>query len=208
MAELPPSSAVRLAARAYRAIEHHGEITSFEDGTPEAEDAALHYGPCRRQTLEAADWRFASVVFVSGARSDAPEIDGLIPYAIDPSVLRVREVTGRGVRWRVEGRLLYTDAAAPVTYRGTIDAQEPSEFTPKFEGGLVYLMAHHLAPRWSTSQNRAVTMLDLFRETIEAANPDEAREASAETWTDSDTAQSWGDVMGCGYGGAPYGLGQ
>lgn len=199
MPDLPPSSAVRLAVRAYRAIEHDGVMTSFDDGTEEAQDAALHFDAARRETLQAVDWRFASKVFQAATRTDIPEIDSFIPAALDKSVIRVREVPGRNIKWRVEGRLLYVNQTGPVTYRATIDAQDPTEYTPSFESALVFMLAHYLAPRWTTSANRARMMLDNWNQTVQAANGDEAREASPTEWVHEEQSD-WAEAMAFGGG--------
>lgn len=180
---------MRLCARAFDEIEHTGTFTSFEDGTPEAKFASRHYHPARQFVLSELDWRFASKIFTAPDRADEPDIGRFVPIQMDKSVIRIREVFNVE-SFRVEGRLLYTDGQAPITYRATINHDEPTDFSPDFETCLVLWLACKFAPRWTTSRNRAERLQRSFETAIHSAAANESREATPETWT-QDRSTAW-----------------
>ncbi len=184
MTSLAPPAAVRICNRAYRAIEHV-PFTDFNDGSEEAAQAAEVYDDARRTTLEALDWRFASgFLMLAEEVPPTPGPQGLRPFLLPPRVLRLRELPDvPDAAWRIEGGRIYAAASAPLLIRATMDEEDAARFPAPFAAALVYQLAHHLAPSWTTSANRAESMLAYFERAIEAAAVEESRGSSLPTWT-------------------------
>lgn len=185
MAALAPPSAVRLCNRAFSAIEHVG-FRDFNDGTQEAEHAAEAYDAARRTTLEALDWRFASGFHLLPEEvPPSPGPVGLRPFLLPERILRVRELPNvPDAAWRVEGGRIFAATSAPLLIRATMDEEDAARFPAPFEAAFVYQLAHLFAPRWTTSANRAESMLALFERAIEAAAVEESRGSSLPRWTE------------------------
>ena len=171
-----PDSAVLICNRALEMCEHYGFL-SFEDGTPEAERAKLHYDITRREVLEAIDWNFARGYAALDLLADAGG-DPARPYlfSVPPDCLRVRRVTDpERVDWeRVGNRVAAECDALSVAY--TRDVTNAAEFPSSFSGALSLLLAARFSPKYGRSANRVNELMAHYQGALEAALLTDARE--------------------------------
>lgn len=101
-------------------------ITSFEDGTTEANAAARLYEPLVRQVLSRQRWHFAKTTRSLGAAlADAPQESDEFAYAFqiptEPAVLDVHTVLsmGRPVEYAIEGDKVFCNVESGLSIRYT-----------------------------------------------------------------------------------------
>lgn len=145
-------AAVEICNRALGLIEHNVRFADFTDGSPEAEEAALHYTEARRFVLGKVRWHFATrFIELDGVIDGAPAPDRLSQvYQLPPEVISVRALPDeRGRRWRVaaEENRLYADCGPPLLIEATIDVEDASRFEPDFVNALELYLAARFAPR-------------------------------------------------------------
>ena len=87
------------------------KVTSFSDGTKEAQLATDHYNDLRDAVLEEADWTFAKRRYNIAADATAPAWGWSTRYLIPDEVIRVIRVNGNSVgkKWEREGQYVLTD---------------------------------------------------------------------------------------------------
>jgi len=118
-------------------------ISSFQDGTLEAEVAANLYPLVRDFLLAAHPWNFAIKQHALSRVSTAPSADFQFAYALPADCVRVLSAgsngRGRGVQYKLRGRLLLCDAhQVMLTY---IHRPQEAIFPPFFVMVLVAQLA-------------------------------------------------------------------
>lgn len=121
---------VRLGAQA---------ISSFADGTAEAEVAGALYGTARDAMLSAHPWSFATAQATLSRLDAPPEADFAAAFALPADFLRALSAgtgeRGRGLDYRIRRRALHADAEAVVlTY---LFRPPETEFPPFFDQALI-----------------------------------------------------------------------
>ena len=104
-------------------------ITSFADGSAEAEIAALIYPQARESLLAAYPWGFAMRQAVLSRVAEAPLADYRYNYALPDDCLRVWTAgsggAGDGLQYRLHGGYLQADAEDVVlTYIAAVDEED------------------------------------------------------------------------------------
>lgn len=139
-------------------------ISSFQDGTLEAEVAANLYPLVRDFLLAAHPWNFAIKQQALPRVSTAPAADYRFAYALPADCVRVLSAgangRGRGVQYKLRGRFLLSDAhEVMLTY---IHRPDESTFPPFFIMALVaHLTAEFCIPlvestsRWESMRKMA-----------------------------------------------------
>ncbi|WP_417513771.1 hypothetical protein [Minwuia sp.] len=138
-------------------------ITSFEDGTAEAEVAALLYSVTRDALLSAHPWSFASAQTTLPRLTVKPVADFENAFALPADFLRVLSVgatgsgRGRGVAYRIHERRLHTNAES-ITLTHVFRPDE-SAFPPFFDQTLIARLAAEfcLPLTENTSRTEALT---------------------------------------------------
>lgn len=121
--------------------------SSFDDASEQATAAKEQYNPALRIALESYDWSFARGVQALPALAALPagEIaDPDLPYAVSlpADFLILRKVYGEDCfNWRVDGRLLRSEQAGPVTIRYTRLIEREKYLPATFQ----LVVAYHLA---------------------------------------------------------------
>ncbi|MBK8174231.1 MAG: hypothetical protein IPK66_02760 [Rhodospirillales bacterium] len=135
-------SAIGLCSRALLKIGAQ-TITSFDEGTMEAEVAASLYPPVRDAVLSAHPWNFAIVQTVLAKLSDVPIADYANAFQLPSECIRVLSAgtggRGQGIRYRVSRRQLHADEDDVVlTY---IYRPDEADFPPFFDIALIAQLA-------------------------------------------------------------------
>ncbi len=137
-------TAIQVCARALLCIGCE-PITSFEDGSAEADVAGMLYGGVRDAMLSSYPWSFATAQRVLAEVAASPIADHAHAYQLPDDFLRALSVgqagaaMGRGVSYRIRERRIHTDAAEIVlTY---IFRPDERACPPFFDQALIVRMA-------------------------------------------------------------------
>jgi hypothetical protein len=156
-----PLSAVELSAAALLKIGAQ-PISSFEDGTAEAECARRRYPITRDALLSAHPWSFARAQARLAPETEAPIADHARGFPLPPDHLRTISVgagdRGRGLAYQVQGTRVLCDADEIVlSYQRRPDE---GEFPAFFVSLLVTRLAAEFCVPLTEGSSRAA---DLFR---------------------------------------------
>lgn len=131
---------------ANRALDMLGQppIASLTDDTKAAAACRRNYPLSRDHVLRSYPWNGATRRVALAASATAPAWGFAYQYQLPVDCLRVLDSEGdlrSGVKWRREGNMLLTDAAAPLKIRYIAQATDPAQF----DAMLVDVIAAHLA---------------------------------------------------------------
>ena len=144
-------------------------IQSFEDGTAEAQIAALLYPTERDGLLSAYPWKFATVLRqLSRLAQAAP--DGRAQYLPPPALLRLLSVQasdGTLARWEVQTGAIVADIDS--AYARYIQPVAESQFPVFFEQLLVWRLAAVFCIPVTDNTSRADALLRQYEARFETA---------------------------------------
>ena len=162
-------SSIALCARALLKI-GAASITSFDDGTAEAEIAVNLYGSVRDGMLSSHPWNFATAQATLPRLVAEPVADYAYAYQLPPDFLRALSAgptgRGRGLTYRIAETRLHSDANQLVlTY---IFRPDETGYPPFFDQALIARLAAEFCIPLTDSTSRAETLFrlagDAFRE--------------------------------------------
>jgi hypothetical protein len=189
-----PIAASSIAAQAFRFLEL-APISSFEDDSEQAADAAQAYPIALNSCLSAADWSFASVY------ANLPEIEPAPGVAIDPAMpwlfeapgdlVKLREVGSRWTRWRLDKIGIRANHGAPLPVRYTARIEDEAALPDTFQTAVSLALAVLLAPRWLTTSSKIDALKGDARATLEAAMREDSRMASLERYDGGADQGDW-----------------
>lgn len=147
---------IGLCARALARIGVH-PITSFADGTTEAEIAGLLYAPLRDAVLSSYPWNFATRQVVLTRLATPPNGDYQYTYQLPNDFLRAISAghsgRGRGINYRISRSELHTDAdSVLLTY---IFRPDETGFPPYFDALLMTRLAAEFCLPLTENTSRA-----------------------------------------------------
>lgn len=153
-------SAVGLCARALLKV-GATPITSFQDGTAEAELAAALYAPTRDALLAAHGWGFARRQAGLARLAGPPVADFAHAFALPDDFLRALSLgtggRGRGLAYRIqEGALLADAPAVTLTYIGRV---AEGRFPAFFDAVLIARLAAEFCIPLTENSSRAEALL-------------------------------------------------
>lgn len=146
-------------------------ISSFEDGTAEAEVAANLYPATRDALLSAHPWSFATGQAALARLSAVPQADFAHAFALPVGFLRALSAggagRGRGIAYRIhENRLHAETAEVTLTY---IFRPDESAFPPFFAACLAARLAAEFCLPLTESASRAEMLFRLAETELRAA---------------------------------------
>lgn len=139
------------------------KITSFVDGSTEADVAGALYAPVRDAMLSSYPWSFATVQVVLNTPTTAPVADYAYAFTLPTGCARVLSVgtggDGSGVSYRITGTTIETDAnSIALTY-----IHKPAETTypPYFDLALIARLAAEMCIPLTENTSRGETLYKL-----------------------------------------------
>ncbi|MFD1624012.1 hypothetical protein [Azospirillum griseum] len=138
-------------------------ITSFDDGSAEAEVAGALYAPARDALLSANAWSFATVQTALPRLAVEPVADFANAFQLPADFLRALGAGGsgrsRGLAYRIVGRTLLCDAeAVTLAY---VARPDEGDFPPFFDQALIARLAAEFCIPLTESSSRAETLVAL-----------------------------------------------
>jgi hypothetical protein len=189
-----PIAASSIAAQAFRFLEL-APISSFEDDSDKATDAADQYPIALNSCLSSCDWSFASTYVHLSEAIPAPEmaIDPALPwfYEVPGDLVKLREVGDRGTRWRLDKIGLRCNRRAPLPIRYTARIDNETALPETFQTAVALALAVLLAPRWLTTQSKVEGLEGKARATLEAAMREDSRMASEARYDGGEEQGDW-----------------
>lgn len=168
---------VALASRALIRI-GAAPISSFDDGSVEAQVAGALFEPVRDALLSAYSWSFATGQLALTLLEDAPLADYSRAYQLPSDYLRALSAgsgtRGRGVRYRIARGALHSDAADLVLTYVFRPAEE--EFPPYFDQALIARLAAEFTIPLTESTSRAEAMFRMADQEFERARQIDAQQ--------------------------------
>ncbi len=168
---------VGLASRALLRI-GAAPITSFDDGSVEAELAGALFEVARDALLSAYAWSFATGQVTLSQLETPPVADYSKAYQLPTDFLRALSAgsgsRGRGVKYKIVRGALHTNASNVVlTY---IYRPEEEEFPPYFNQALIAKISADLTIPVTENTSRAETMFRLAEQEFERARQVDAQQ--------------------------------
>lgn len=166
-------------------------ITALADESKEARLCNRNYERVRDATLRAYPWNCALARTNLAADGSAPswgyERQFLLPEGPDPAhCLRVLSINGEvdyGLRYKVEGRKILTDEAAPLEISYIARVTDPALFDPLLVDAIAARLAMDLAYPLTGSVSLAQAMSEAYAEKLAEARMVDAQEGSADDFT-------------------------
>lgn len=147
-----PIATSTIVAQAFRLMEM-SPISSFGDDSEQARAAAEQYPVALDILLEGNDWAFASVLAHLPPVPTLPDgvaADALLPglYKLPGDCVKIREMTDKTVRWRLDEGYLRADQTGALTIRYTRRIVAEAAAPATFRTAVAYQLAALLSPRW------------------------------------------------------------
>jgi len=164
-------SALALCSRALIKI-GAAPITSFEEGTAEAEVAANLYSSVRDALLSAHPWSFATTQATLALLAAAPAADHAFAFRLPVDFLRAISAgagtgQGRGLSYRIHEQALHADSeAVTLTY---IFRPAEGEFPPFFDAALIARLAAEFCLPLTENSSRAELLYRFAEQDMRAA---------------------------------------
>ena len=178
-------SALALCSRALLKI-GAATISSFDEGTAEAEVAANLYPSVRDALLSAFPWTFATAQAKLPRLAAAPTADYAHAFQLPPDFLRALSAgaggQGRGLAYRISETRLQTDAPEVVlTY-----VFRPSEgvFPPFFDSALIGRLAAEFCIPLTENTSRAELLFKLAEQEMRAARLTDSQQDTPPSFQD------------------------
>ena len=153
-------------------------ISSFADGTTEADVAGTLYGSIRDDLLSSYGWSFATGQEVLNQLAQNPEADYDFAYQLPNDFLRALSAghngRGRGLDFRINKDTLQTDSSGVLlTY---IFRPDESAFPPFFDAALIALLAAEFVIPITESTSRADVFMKLAEQSYARAKQVDAQQ--------------------------------
>lgn len=169
-------------------------VTSLDDDTKAARLCARNYQPVRDAVLRAYPWNAAVRRASLAALTEVPAWGSArqfqLPEGPDPEpCLRLLSIEGEtrlGLRYKVEGRRVVTDEAAPLRILYIARIEDPSQLDPMLADAIATRLAADLSYSLTASAALGQTLMDIYR-----AKLAEARATDAEEGVADDIVAAW-----------------
>lgn len=172
-------SDIALASRALIRI-GAAPITSFSDGTAEAEIAGALFGPIRDALLSSYSWSFATAQVELAELASPPSADYENAFQLPTDFLRAMSAgtsgRGRGLNFRISQNTLQANSSsALLTY---IFRPEEEAFPPYFDQALITRLAAEFTIPVTENTSRAEAMFRLAEIEFKRARQIDAQQDS------------------------------
>lgn len=155
-------------------------ISSFEDGTAEAEIAGALYAPVRDAVLSAYGWSFAMGQAGLALLESPPLADYQYAFQLPVDFLRAMSAgvggRGRGLNYRITRNVLHTNAPeVTLTY---IFRPDEGEFPPYFDSVLIAKLSAEFCIPVTENTARAETLMRMAESEFQRARQIDAQQDS------------------------------
>ena len=190
-----------IAAQAFRLMEM-SPISSFGDDSEQGISAADQYPVALDMCLEENDWSFASrIVQLPEVIETAIDPDLVHAFARPADLVRLLDVYPADVLFRLDASHIRADAAGPLTIRYTQRVSDETRLPGLFKTAVAYRLASLLAPRWTTSMNRAAELYKISEDYIGKAKKSDRLSASGRRFDGRARGDDWVDAATAPLGG-------
>lgn len=170
------------------------EIQSVDEASNEAQYCRRFYDICRRATLRAHPWNFATArAPLAKLSTTSQEYSGV--YALPSDCVRALSVLGgipdNPIKFAVVARTLETDMADPVLKYIT-DVSDPNLFDEGFADALAWRLAAELAVPITGKADLAQYLAGQYRSAVQSARAQDMNEGNKP----AETNQSFIDARG------------
>ena len=152
-------SSIALCSRALLKIGTRS-ISSFDEGTAEAEVASSLYSPTRDAMLSSHSWTFATAQATLPRLEATPVADFQYAFQLPPDFLRVLSAgvgRGHGLDYRIQEKRLHADV--PEVVLSYVFRPNETDFPPFFDQALISRLAAEFCIPLTDSTSRAETLL-------------------------------------------------
>ena len=162
-------------------------ITSLDDDVKAARLINRRFAPIRDAVLRAHPWNCAMARAQIASTDPAPLWGPAACYQLPTDCLRVLRLEDRTDAWKVEGRKIVTNAAAPLNILYAKQVNDPNEFDPLLIEAIAARLAADLAHPITQSTTLIQVMWDLYRQKLIEARGVDGQEGTgdevlADTW--------------------------
>lgn len=175
-------SKIALCARALMKIGTTA-ISSFDDGSAEAEIAANLYPGVRDGLLSAYPWSFATAQKRLARLSQQPIADFAYAYQLPTDFLRALSVgsgdRGRGVTYRIQEKRMHTDMDDVVL--SYIFRPQEEDFPPYFTQVLIIHLAAEFCIPLTESASRGEAFMKMAEKELQRAKTIDAQQQTPQT---------------------------
>lgn len=166
-------------------------ITSLSEDSPNARECNACYAAMRDLELRKHRWSFATRREALAADASAPAFGPAYSYTLPSDFLRLLEPDPaenyNTLDWRIEGRKIVTDAAAPLNVRLIYRVEDPNEFDAAFAEALACRIALQTCEKITQSNTKMEAIRMQYKDAIT-----EARRANAiETISAEPPVDTW-----------------
>ena len=164
------------------ALDHLGEttISSFSDEVKAARILNRRYEQVRDAVLQAHLWNSAIARAELASVDPAPIWGPGSAFQLPGDCLRVIGIKPRDHQWKREGRLLVSDASAPVFIRYLKRVVDPNAFDPLLIEAIAARLASDMAIPIKDSRTMQSAFWDLYLQKVKEACGVDAQEGTAE----------------------------
>lgn len=154
-------SSIALCSRALLKIGTRS-ISSFDEGTAEAEVASSLYSPTRDAMLSSHSWSFATAQATLPRLDVTPVADYQYAFQLPSDFLRVLSAgvgRGHGLDYRIQEKRLHADT--PEVVLSYVFRPDETDFPPFFDQALIARLAGEFCIPLTDSTSRAETLLKI-----------------------------------------------
>jgi len=186
-----------IVSQAFRFMEL-APVSSFEDDSDKARDAAQMYPVALQSCLEAGDWSFAST-FAELPSSTLPETaasDDDLPYVfkLPGDFVRLQKVGDDWTRYRIDkGGLLRASDAGPLSIRYTATVDNEATLPATFRRAVAARLAADLAPLHVEIASKVDRLENLADKLLKIALGADNGSASSQRYDGRDDEGYWAD---------------
>lgn len=166
------------------------QITSLNDGTPEAKFCSLLFNDTRDEVIADGQWRTAMFRASLNRLTTDPAFGFSFQFQLPtfPKLIKVLEINEQfpgTIEWQVEGdKLLADDSEANIVYMGRIE--DPEQFGPYLQRALIAKLAAKLAMPITGDKNFARGLEEIYLATKEEQLRIQGQQTSSTEVTSND----------------------
>ena len=155
-------------------------ITALSDDVKAARLINRRYAPIRDAVLRAHPWNCAMARAQLASTDPTPVWGPAACYQLPTDCLRVLRVEDRSAAWKVEGRKIVSNAAAPLNILYSQQVTDPNAFDPLLIEAIAARLAADLAHPITQSTTLIQVMWDLYRQKLIEARGVDGQEGTGD----------------------------